>query len=95
MDGDGFSAKKVKTRDFPLERGDHLIQFAVESRIEPDLISSFWQTKENSTKGHHKVESEAEVAIKRITFQGAASGGAYTCEKCPEGTFSPIASYQC
>lgn len=73
-----------------------MIQFAVESRIEPNLISSFWQTKDNNFKANHLVESEAEVAIKRITFKGSArGGGAYTCEKCPQGTFSPISTYQC
>ena len=39
------------------------------------------------------MESEAEVAIKRITFKGAAKGGAASCQKCPQGTYSPIGSY--
>ena len=83
LDKNGFSSKKNSSKTIPLEKGNNLIQFTAESRIEPDLIRSYWDTSDDKHLGHHKMESEAEVAIKRITFKGSAVGGAYACEKCP------------
>ena len=31
---------------FDLDKGDHLIQFSVESRLEPDLISNYFDTQD-------------------------------------------------
>ena len=84
LDKNGFSKKRSATKKIELEKGNNLIQFAAESRIEPDLISSYWNTSDNKHMGHHKMESEAEISIQRITFKGTAKdGGAYACEKCP------------
>jgi len=68
--------KKSETRTFELNEGIHLIQFAVESRIEPKLITSYWDTQ---TSLEDRIGSLAEVDIKRITFKGTTIGGAFEC----------------
>ena len=40
----GFSTQQWATKTFNLDKGDHLIQFSVESRIEPNVIKSYWET---------------------------------------------------
>lgn len=96
LDMKGLSKHSSKEKTFELGKGDHLIQFSVESRIEPDLISSYWDTKDQDGLGEpHQINSQAEAGIQRITFVGASKGGAYSCDVCPVGTYSQIASYQC
>ena len=46
LDDDDMSKRIASTKTIEMKKGDHLIQFSVESRIEPDLISSYWQTKD-------------------------------------------------
>lgn len=42
----GGVEKITNEKSFALAKGDHLIQFSVESRLEPDLIASFWDIEE-------------------------------------------------
>lgn len=44
LDEAGFSVQRSETHTFDLKKGEHLIQFSVESRIEPALITSYWDT---------------------------------------------------
>ena len=44
IDSAGFSVQKKATSTFPLKKGTHAVQFAVESRLEADLITSYWDT---------------------------------------------------
>ena len=34
----------TQTVEFPLNKGNHLIQFSVESRISPKIIKDYWDT---------------------------------------------------
>ena len=65
---------------FELEKGEHLIQFSVESRLEPDIIANYFDTQDQSLREDDGIDSLAEVAIHRITFRGAINGGAYECK---------------
>ena len=56
-----------------------MIQFAVESRLEPDLITSYWDTQNLNMTPNDHIGSLAEVAIERITIKGGIIGGAYEC----------------
>ena len=44
-DSHGYSKRSMEKMTFDLEKGDHLIQFSVESRLEPDLISNYFDTQ--------------------------------------------------
>ena len=44
VDSGGFSAQMTDTIKFELGKGRHLIQFSLESRIEPKVIASYWDT---------------------------------------------------
>ena len=80
--------QRIGKEIFELERGNHLIQFSVESRLSPDVITSYYDTQNQNMSPDDHVESLAQVAIKRITINGSDQGGAYTCKKCPAGTVS-------
>ena len=74
----GYSIQKNQIRSFPLEKGDHLIQFSVESRIQEEAIASYWDTHIYDDNADI-LQSRAEVAINRITIKGGIHGGAYEC----------------
>ena len=99
VDEHGFSSKQEQKQQFEMDSGSNLIQFMVESRIEPKLVKSYWDTADTFISGVHKAstesESEAEVAIKRIIVKGSEQGGAFSCEPCPQGTISKILSHDC
>ena len=44
LDSAGFSVQRADAKEFRLEKGEHLIQFSAESKIEPDVIFSYWDT---------------------------------------------------
>lgn len=87
--------QKSDKKTFALTKGEHLIQFSVESRIEPKVISSYWDTQSQNVEIGDGMDSLAEVAIKRITFKGSIFGGAFECQKCPTGTVSARESFHC
>ena len=60
----------------------------MESRLEPDLITSYADTQNYNMVQDDHMASLAEVSIKRITIKGGIKGGAYECQKCPKGTIS-------
>ena len=44
VDEHGFSIQRSDSSTFKLAKGEHLIQLSVESRIEPKVVSSYWDT---------------------------------------------------
>jgi hypothetical protein len=95
LDAAGFSVQRSESRSFQLKKGEHLIQFSVESRIEPKIVTTYWDTQSQNVEFQDGMSSMAEVAIKRITFKGSVLGGAFECEKCPSGTIAPEKSFHC
>ena len=92
VDGEGYSLKRVSSRTFGLAKGEHLIQFSLESRIEPEVIISFDDVASEADKVS---ESLAEVAITRTTVIGSTFGGAFECKTCPTGSVSEGARSHC
>mmetsp|Transcript_41374 Transcript_41374/g.54417 ORF Transcript_41374/g.54417 Transcript_41374/m.54417 type:complete len:90 (-) Transcript_41374:1188-1457(-) len=45
VDSAGLSVQRSESGSFELTKGEHLIQFSVESRIEPQVVSSYWDTQ--------------------------------------------------
>ena len=95
VDSGGFSVQKSSKSTFKLKKGRHLIQFSVESRNAPKVISSYWDTQDQNMEIDDGIESLAEVAITRITIEAAPFGGAFECVKCREGTVAKEKSWKC
>ena len=89
FDTDGYSKKQHYERTYELNKGEHLVQFSVESRIEPEVIANFYESKkDNHSSSSSSGSSLAEAAIKSIIIKGSSLGGAYSCEPCPMGTIA-------
>ena len=78
------------SKKFPLAKGEHFIQFIVESRISANLISSY-----KDLDLDYITESKAQVAIKKITIEGGDEGGAEICQKCPKGAVTNGITFTC
>ena len=94
VDGEGYSLKRQDQRTFDLAKGEHLVQFSLESRIDPEIFASyddiFWSKEADAAAA-----SLAEVAVTRIMIVGSTLGGASECKNCPMGAVSEGGKSHC